>query len=137
MSGRDRVVAVVGATGHTGRFVVAELLRRGFTPVAVGRDRAKLAASGLPVGVTAQVASTADPASLDQGGAVPLRESYELDDAPGFERFFFVTVAQDEPALEVARVMDAARALAASEDAREAALELPEGWRQQSLLLTK
>jgi NAD(P)-dependent dehydrogenase (short-subunit alcohol dehydrogenase family) len=29
------VVAVYGATGHTGRFVVAELLRRGFVPVAV------------------------------------------------------------------------------------------------------
>jgi dihydrofolate reductase len=29
------VVAVYAATGHTGRFVVAELLRRGFVPVAV------------------------------------------------------------------------------------------------------
>jgi putative NADH-flavin reductase len=33
-----RVVAVFGATGHTGRFVVAELSQRGMTPVAVARD---------------------------------------------------------------------------------------------------
>jgi len=38
------VVAVVGATGHTGRFVVAELLRREMTPVAVARNPAALAA---------------------------------------------------------------------------------------------
>ena len=66
MSGRDRVVAVVGASGHTGRFVLAELLRRGFTPVAIGRDRAKLAASGLPAGLAARVAATDDPTSLDR-----------------------------------------------------------------------
>ena len=33
---------VYGATGHTGRFVVAELLERGFTPVLSGRDGARL-----------------------------------------------------------------------------------------------
>ncbi|MFB6719013.1 saccharopine dehydrogenase NADP-binding domain-containing protein [Kribbella sp. NPDC056345] len=31
-------IAVYGATGHTGRFVVAELIRQGFTPVVSGRD---------------------------------------------------------------------------------------------------
>src|SRR6185437_9570237 len=35
-------IAVYGAYGHTGRFVVAELLRRGFVPVACGRDAARL-----------------------------------------------------------------------------------------------
>ena len=35
-------IAVYGASGHTGRFVLAELLRRGHTPVAVGRDASKL-----------------------------------------------------------------------------------------------
>ncbi|MEX1366528.1 MAG: hypothetical protein AB1Z98_25615, partial [Nannocystaceae bacterium] len=73
---------------------------------------------------------------LDQWGRIPLAESYELDDAPGFERFFFVTVAQDEPPLDVARVLDAARSLAAS-DGLEGELSLPEGWRQQSLVLRK
>jgi short subunit dehydrogenase-like uncharacterized protein len=37
-------VAVVGATGHTGRFVVDELLRRGRGVIAIGRDEAKLKA---------------------------------------------------------------------------------------------
>nr|BFE78905.1 hypothetical protein GCM10020093_015060 [Planobispora longispora] len=40
--GAAETVAVYGATGHTGRFVVAELLRRGFVPVLVGRDAARL-----------------------------------------------------------------------------------------------
>src|SRR5690349_9312876 len=31
-------IAVYGATGHTGRFVVAELVRQGFTPVVSGRS---------------------------------------------------------------------------------------------------
>ncbi|HJR74514.1 MAG TPA: saccharopine dehydrogenase NADP-binding domain-containing protein [Luteimonas sp.] len=35
-------IAVFGAYGHTGRFVVAELSRRGLTPVLIGRDAAKL-----------------------------------------------------------------------------------------------
>ena len=32
-------ILVYGAYGHTGRFVVAELQRRGWTPIAAGRDR--------------------------------------------------------------------------------------------------
>lgn len=74
---------------------------------------------------------------LDQGGRIPLSQSYELDDAPAFERFFFVTVAEDEPRLDVAKVMDAARALAATDDGLEGDLALPEAWRQQSLVLLK
>ncbi|MFD9503322.1 saccharopine dehydrogenase family protein [Streptomyces sp. NPDC060035] len=61
------VVAVLGAYGHTGRFVVAELLRRGMTPVLVGRDRHKLdALRGPAADVSVRVASTEDPASLDR-----------------------------------------------------------------------
>lgn len=37
-------VLVYGATGHTGRFVVDELLRRGLTPVLGGRSTERLAA---------------------------------------------------------------------------------------------
>lgn len=37
-------VVVYGATGHTGRFVVAELLRRGVATVISGRDASQLAA---------------------------------------------------------------------------------------------
>src|ERR1700758_2538068 len=38
------VVAVFGAAGHTGRFVLAELLRRGIRPIAIARDLATLTA---------------------------------------------------------------------------------------------
>ncbi|MDB5360403.1 MAG: saccharopine dehydrogenase [Rhodospirillales bacterium] len=56
-------VAVYGAAGHTGRFVVRELLRRGFAVIAIGRDEAKLAAADFPVGVRREVAALEDPAS--------------------------------------------------------------------------
>jgi hypothetical protein len=58
-----RTVAVFGAYGHTGRFVVAELLRRGLTPVPIGRDAARLAEFGP--GPDVRVASADDPAALD------------------------------------------------------------------------
>lgn len=43
MNATDRVL-VYGATGHTGRFVVDELLRRGLIPVLAGRSAERLAA---------------------------------------------------------------------------------------------
>jgi uncharacterized protein YbjT (DUF2867 family) len=67
MTGRgERSVAVYGATGHTGRFVIAELLRRGLEPVAVARDGAKLAGSDLGArGVATRAASIDDAGALD------------------------------------------------------------------------
>ncbi|KAF1707606.1 saccharopine dehydrogenase family protein [Pseudoxanthomonas sacheonensis] len=63
----DRTVVVYGAYGHTGRFVVAELLERGWIPVLSGRDAGKLAALGdaFP-GLERRLASVEDPASLDR-----------------------------------------------------------------------
>ncbi|MFE6359032.1 saccharopine dehydrogenase family protein [Streptomyces sp. NPDC057806] len=58
-------VAVFGAYGHTGRFVVAELLERGFVPVLSGRDADKLRASAAP-GLEVRPASVDDAASLDR-----------------------------------------------------------------------
>ena len=58
-------IAVYGAYGHTGRFVLAELRRRGFVPVACGRDAARLHELATVAGVEARVASTDDPAALD------------------------------------------------------------------------
>lgn len=55
-------ITVVGAYGHTGRFVVAELRRRGVTPIVAGRDAAKLA----DLGEDARVASVDDAGSLDR-----------------------------------------------------------------------
>lgn len=54
-------VAVYGAGGHTGKFVVAELLRRSMSVTAVGR-----APSRLPSGVPGRVAALDDPAALDR-----------------------------------------------------------------------
>jgi Saccharopine dehydrogenase NADP binding domain len=68
-----QVVAVFGASGHTGRFVVSELQRRGWTVIAVGRDPQKLQALGNAHGdPQPRVASIGDPKSLDEAlaGAV-------------------------------------------------------------------
>src|SRR5262245_23765709 len=63
---KPRTVAVFGASGHTGRFVIAELLRRGFAPLAVARDSGKLEALRFKDrgGLTAR-ATIDDPVSLD------------------------------------------------------------------------
>ena len=60
-------VAVYGATGYTGRFVVAELLRRGMTPIAVARNAKALSAANYPENeVSCRQAIVEDPASLDR-----------------------------------------------------------------------
>ncbi|MGH8060562.1 MAG: saccharopine dehydrogenase family protein [Pseudoxanthomonas sp.] len=62
----DRTIAVFGAYGHTGRFVVAELRNRGWTPILCGRDPEKLAVLGAShPGLQVRVASIDDPAALD------------------------------------------------------------------------
>ena len=77
-------------------------------------------------------AEDAEPTLL---GRAQLPSGFELDDAPGFERFFFVTTKDDS--LSVQDVLEAAEDLAASDDAREGELDLPDEVGQQSLLLTK
>ena len=64
----DAAIAVYGATGHTGRFVVAELRRRGLPVIAIGRNAARLDELD---GVATRVAALDDPAALDRalGGA--------------------------------------------------------------------
>lgn len=69
----NRAVTVFGAYGHTGRFVVAELCRRGWAPILSGRDTGKLEALGAEYpALELRVASIKDPASLDRAidGAV-------------------------------------------------------------------
>jgi len=69
----NQAVAVYGAYGHTGRFVVSELQRRGWTPILSGRDPVKLSAfaAGYP-GLEVWPASVDEPAALDRAlaGAV-------------------------------------------------------------------
>jgi hypothetical protein len=57
-------IAVYGATGHTGRFVVRELRGRAMPVIAVGRNP-----SGLPADVPARTATIDDPAALDRAFA--------------------------------------------------------------------
>lgn len=78
-----------------------------------------------------------DPPTLSDGKEVPLAHAYELDDAPSFERFVFVT--RDGSSPSVAEVMRAAEQLAGNPSrARSQPLALAgEGWQQHSLLLRK
>ncbi|MFD9564093.1 saccharopine dehydrogenase family protein [Streptomyces sp. NPDC059994] len=64
--GSGQLVAVFGAYGHTGRFVVAELAARGFVPVPSGRNAQALEELAGEHGLEARVASVGDPASLDR-----------------------------------------------------------------------
>ncbi|MER7456376.1 saccharopine dehydrogenase NADP-binding domain-containing protein [Micromonospora sp. NPDC126480] len=62
-----QTVAVFGAYGHTGRFVVTELRDRGFVPLLLGRDAGKLEAlAASHPGLEHRVASVDDPAALDR-----------------------------------------------------------------------
>lgn len=64
---KNRTVAVYGAYGHTGRFVAAELRRRGWTPVLSGRDGAKLNAVAAELNEGAvRPAALDDPVALDR-----------------------------------------------------------------------
>lgn len=76
--------------------------------------------------------NAADSTALRQDGAVRLPQSYELDDAPRFERFIFVTA--DAP-LPVDTILAAARALTV--DPAHAPLAVPAGARQTSFLVEK
>lgn len=59
-------VVVFGANGHTGQFVVAELFRRGITPVLVARDIGKLKAAYSGQALEARVASIESQELLDR-----------------------------------------------------------------------
>lgn len=67
-------------------------------------------------------------------GVVRLDYAYELDDAPGFERFVFVASAQP---LSPNAVMDAAQAVASGTDPVHAALHVDAASRQVSIRLDK
>lgn len=78
-----------------------------------------------------------DAPTLIEGVEIPLAHAYELDEAPGFERFWLVT--RDGGPIVIADVLAAAEQLASQpEQARTAPLELAgEGWMQHSIVLDK
>lgn len=69
---------------------------------------------------------------LDSGGKVLLPYSYELDNAPFFERFFFVT---SEHEIDASVIMEKAGRIAKGN--KSEMLILPEDQRQQSMILFK
>lgn len=70
------------------------------------------------------------------GAEVPLPRAYQLDDAPRFERFFFVTAA-DPAKLDVQAIVGAARTLAQGPAAERDPLPLPPSLQQSSVRLRK
>ncbi len=79
--------------------------------------------------------SAAADQSLEGGGEVLLFFSYALDDAPDFERFFFVI---SEKPFSVSEVLEAARNLTEEpQTAKSQNLNLPKGLEQTSILLLK
>ncbi len=78
-----------------------------------------------------QTASTA----LKQEKKVLLWSSYELDEAPGFERFFYITAMED---IDVQSILKKAKVLAELPgSAAEGILDLPQAYTQFSILLNK
>lgn len=68
MNSTSERIAVYGATGHTGRFVVDEVQRRGLPVVAVGRSAARLDET-IPPAVPRRIAELDDSVSLEQAFA--------------------------------------------------------------------
>jgi hypothetical protein len=64
----NRTITVYGASGHTGRFVVSELLRRGWVPLLSGRDPRTLlnAAATVPDDLEVRPAPVDSRAALDR-----------------------------------------------------------------------
>jgi short subunit dehydrogenase-like uncharacterized protein len=68
MNSTTRFIAVYGAAGHTGQFVVHEARRRGLPVVAVGRSAARLDET-IPPAVPRRIAELDDPVSLEKAFA--------------------------------------------------------------------
>jgi anti-sigma factor RsiW len=71
---------------------------------------------------------------LETGPPVPLPAAYELDDAPGYERFFLVTADQEFP-VEV--VVEAVRRAEAGRPRADVRLDLPANMDQSTFVLRK
>jgi short subunit dehydrogenase-like uncharacterized protein len=61
----SRRVVLYGATGHTGRFIAAEMVRRGWSPVLAGRNIETISALAAELGADAKAALADDPQALD------------------------------------------------------------------------
>jgi len=120
----NQPVLVYGAYGHTGRFIVAELIDRGFTPVLAGRDHGKLhAASATHGGLEFRVASVDDSFALDRalnGVAAVINAAgpFATTAAPVFDaalraRVPYLDIAAEPDVVSATMQQNAARALQA------------------------
>ncbi len=97
-----------------------DLLRLGYT--AAGQSHGVIVSIDGRGAVTLHLPSSGHRAApLGRDGTVLLDQAYELDDAPGWERFFFVT---SEVPFDVAPIVEAARR-AAGGDLRSPPATLP------------
>lgn len=71
---------------------------------------------------------------LEQDGRQQCPYAYELDDAPAFERFFFVT--SNEP-IDVYGIIEAAKVIGNTDGSDSLLLQLPENMKQTSIILRK
>lgn len=71
---------------------------------------------------------------LKNSGEIALPFAYQLDDAPQFERFFFVAASEPFSTNELTREL---QTLVAQGRIKEASLELPKGMAQFSILIRK
>ncbi len=76
--------------------------------------------------------SARSAALLKKGGEVALPHSYELDNAPSFERFYFVTSTKDFPVEEILRI-----ARKAATTGRTTHLNLPAGFQVATFTVNK
>ncbi len=118
-----------GAIGRKG-----DLIRVGYR--AAGRSYGAIVSIDGARNVTMHLPPAGDrAATLKREPTVLLDQAYELDDAPQWERFYFI--AGDQP-FEVAPVMQAARdAASKSSGSPPAGLALPRGLEQSSFTLQK
>ena len=75
------------------------------------------------------------PTSLEQDKKILLPNAIELDDAPGFERFFFITSRVE---VNAAEILKKAMTLASNPDrAKKDNIDLPENVNQYSIIIIK
>jgi hypothetical protein len=118
--------------GPSARVRPHDVLQLAYT-AGEARFGAVLSVDALGVVTVHLPSNGADAVALAGTGETNLPQAYELDDAPGFERFFLVTAPKP---FTLSPVLDAARALAKS-GARDRSLSLAPGLSQESLLLEK
>ncbi len=102
--------------------------------VAAPRHGCIVSVDGSGVVTRHMPAEGSESVPLETGPPVPLPEAYELDDAPGYERFFLVTA---DHAFSVEAVVEAVRRARSDGRGVDGRLDLPEGMEQFSFVLRK